>query len=82
MKLKKSVLLILLILIFSNFFSFGEVFASKESDLKKILLCEVPKKIYPKLEKAFIDMLHNSGYEEIQPNKKIEFEELFLKNNS
>ena len=54
----------------------------KESDLKKILLCEVPKKIYPKLEKAFIDMLHNSGYEEIQPNKKIDFEELFLKNNS
>ena len=49
---------------------------------KKILLCEVPKKIYPKLEKAFIDMLHNSGYEEIQPNKKIDFDELFLKNNS
>ena len=54
----------------------------KDSDLKKILLCEVPKKIYPKLEKAFIDMLHNAGYEEIQPNKKIDFDELFLKNNS
>ena len=53
-----------------------------ESNLKKILLCEVPKKIYPKLEKAFIDMLNNSGYEEIQPNKKIDFDELFLKNNS
>jgi len=26
--------------------------------------------------------LHNAGYEEIQPNKKIDFEELFLKNNS
>ena len=33
----------------------------KESDLKKILLCEVPKKIYPKLEKAFIDNV-NSKY--------------------
>ena len=54
----------------------------KDNDLKKILLCEVPKKIYPKLEKAFIEMLHNAGYEEIQPNKKIDFEELFLKNNS
>ena len=54
----------------------------KDSDLKKILLCEVPKKIYPKLEKAFINMLHNSGFEEIQPNKKIDFDELFLKNNS
>ena len=54
----------------------------KESDLKKILLCEVPKKIYPKLEKAFINMLHNSGFGEIQPNKKIDFDELFLKNNS
>ena len=53
----------------------------KDNDLKKILLCEVPKKIYPKLEKAFIEMLHNAGYEEIQPNKKIDFEELFLKNN-
>lgn len=54
----------------------------KDNDLKKILLCEVPKKIYPKLEKAFIDMLHNAGYDEIQPNKKIDFDELFLKNNS
>tara|TARA_B100001029_G_C14849011_1_gene332643 strand:- start:158 stop:577 length:420 start_codon:yes stop_codon:yes gene_type:complete len=54
----------------------------KDLDLKKILLCEVPKKIYPKLEKSFIDMLHNAGYEEVQPNKKIDFDELFLKNNS
>ena len=54
----------------------------KDFDLKKILLCEVPKKIYPKLEKSFIDMLHNAGYEEIQPNKKIDFDELFLKNNA
>ena len=54
----------------------------KDLDLKKILLCEVPKKIYPKLEKSFIDMLHNAGYEEVQPNKKIDFNELFLKNNS
>ena len=54
----------------------------KDNNLKKILLCEVPKKIYPKLEKAFIDMLHNAGYDEIQPNKKIDFDELFLKNNS
>ena len=54
----------------------------KDLDLKKILLCEVPKKIYPKLEKSFIDMLHNAGYEEIQPNKKIDFDELFLKNNA
>ena len=72
----------------NNHYSRGECVAFeiddnvKESDLKKILLCEVPKKIYPKLEKAFIDMLHNSGYEEIQPNKKIDFDELFLKNNS
>ena len=54
----------------------------KDLDLKKILLCEVPKKIYPKLEKSFIDMLHNAGYEEVQPNKIIDFDELFLKNNS
>ena len=54
----------------------------KDLDLKKILLCEVPKKIYPKLEKSFIDMLHNAGYEEVQPNKKIDFDELFLKNNA
>ena len=54
----------------------------KDLDLKKILLCEVPQKIYPKLEKSFIDMLHNAGYEEVQPNRKIDFDELFLKNNS
>ena len=49
----------------------------KESDLKKILLCEVPKKIYPKLEKALLNLLHNSGYPNIKFDKKVDFENLY-----
>jgi preprotein translocase subunit SecB len=45
--------------------------------LQKILLCDVQNKIYPKLEKSFLNMLSNSGYPEIKFNKKIDFEKLY-----
>ena len=45
--------------------------------LQKILLFDVQNKIYPKLEKAFLNMLTNSGYPDIAFNKKIDFEKLY-----
>ena len=49
----------------------------EQNDLKKIILCEVPAKIYPDLQKFLITLLHNSGYPEIKIDKKIDFEELY-----
>ncbi len=48
-----------------------------KNDLEKIVLCDVPTKIYPKLEKAFLDLIHNSGHPTIKLEKKIDFEKLY-----
>ena len=34
-------------------------------------------KIYPKLEKAFLDLLHNSGFSEVKIAKKVDFNKLY-----
>ena len=49
----------------------------EKKDLEKIVLCDVPTKIYPKLEKAFLDLVHNSGHPEIKLDKRIDFEKLY-----
>ena len=48
-----------------------------KKDLEKILLCDVQNKIYPNLEKTFLNLLHNSGFPEIKLDKKIDFIELY-----
>ena len=48
-----------------------------KKDLEKILLCDVQNKIYPNLEKTFLNLLHNSGFPEIRLDKKIDFTQLY-----
>ena len=48
-----------------------------KKDLEKIILCDVPNKIYPEMEKAFLDLVHNSGHPEIKLEKKVDFEKLY-----
>ena len=48
-----------------------------KKELEKIILSDVQTKIYPDLEKALLDLLHNSGYPEIKFEKKINFENLY-----
>ena len=50
---------------------------TEKKELEKIILCDVQTKIYPDLEKTFLDLLHNSGYPGIQFQKKIDFENLY-----
>ena len=49
----------------------------EKKELEKIILCDVQIKIYPALEKALLDLLHNSGYPGIKFEKKIDFETLY-----
>ena len=49
----------------------------EKKELEKIILCDVPQKIYPDLEKIFLNLLHNSGHPEIKFEKKIDFEQLY-----
>jgi preprotein translocase subunit SecB len=48
-----------------------------KKDLEKIILCDTQIKIYPDLEKAFLNLLHNSGFPEIKLEKKIDFNKLY-----
>ena len=50
-----------------------------KKELEKIILCDVQNKVYPNLEKAFLNLLHNSGFPEIRLDKKINFTELYKK---
>ena len=48
-----------------------------KKDLEKIILCDVQNKIYPNLEKSFLNLLNNSGFPEVKLEKKINFEKLY-----
>ena len=50
----------------------------EKKELEKIILCDAQIKIYPNLEKSFLNMLHNSGYGNVKFEKKIDFENLYL----
>ena len=45
--------------------------------MQEIILSDVQTQIYPDLEKSFLDLLLNSGYPEIQFEKKIDFKKLY-----
>ena len=49
----------------------------EKKDLEKIILCDVPTKIYPDLEKSFLNLIHNSGHPDIKLEKKIDFQKLY-----
>ena len=48
-----------------------------KKDLEKIILCDVQNKIYPDLEKIFLNLLNDSGFPGIKLEKKIDFEKLY-----
>ena len=53
-----------------------------KKEMEKIILCEVPNKIYPDLEKIFVNLLRDSGFSGIKFESKIDFFELYKKKNN
>ena len=49
----------------------------EKKELEKIILCDVQVEIYSDLEKALLDLLHNSGYPEVKFEKKVDFDDLY-----
>ena len=49
----------------------------EKKDMEKIILCDVQIEIYSDLEKALLNLLHNSGYPNIKFDKKVDFEKLY-----
>ena len=65
-------------IIYSTIIKVSEEVKDKK-ELEKIILCDVQIEIYSDLEKAFLNLLHNSGYPGVKFEKKVDFETLYKK---
>ena len=63
-------------IIYATIVKISDEIKSKK-DLEKIILCDVQNKIFPNLEKSFINLLNDSGYSGVKLEKKIDFEKLY-----
>ena len=55
---------------------------SDKKEMEKIILCDVPNKVYPTLEKIFLKLLIDSGYPGIKFEKKVDFTELYKRKSN
>ena len=49
----------------------------KKEVMEKIILVEVPTKIYSELRQIFLFLFENSGFKDIKINKSVDFENLY-----
>ena len=61
---------------YTSIVKLNEINLDKEQ-LEKIILIEIQNEIYPDLEKSFLNMVHNAGYDNFTIDKKINFETLY-----
>ncbi len=50
-----------------------------KKELEKIIICEIPNQVYPKIENLFKSIIEMSGLPKINIEKKIDFEKLYNK---
>ena len=48
-----------------------------KKEIEKIIICDLQNKIYPKIEKIFLNLLDLSGFPGIKIEKKIDFNKLY-----
>ena len=63
-------------IIFSTIVELESNQLSKE-EMEKIILIDVPSKIYPELRKIFIFLFESSGFKDIKVNETVDFEKLY-----
>jgi preprotein translocase subunit SecB len=63
-------------IVFSTIVELGGSKLSKK-DIEKIILIEVPGKIYPELRKIFVLLFENSGFKDIKISEIVDFEKLY-----
>ncbi len=61
---------------------YGTVISIEESItdkkiISKIVLCDLQKIIYPKIQNIFLDIIKNSGYPYIKFEKEVDFEKMY-----
>tara|TARA_Y100000590_G_scaffold465481_1_gene637905 strand:+ start:466 stop:888 length:423 start_codon:yes stop_codon:yes gene_type:complete len=48
-----------------------------KKEMEKIVICDLQNIIYPKIEKAFLNILSDSGFPGVKIEKKIDFNKLY-----
>ena len=49
----------------------------KKEDMEKIILIEVPSKIYFELRQIFVFLFEKSGFKDVKINETVDFEKLY-----
>ena len=63
-------------IVFATIIKIGDEIKEKK-DLQKIILCDVQKEIYPKLEEIFTKLINDAGFPGLKFEKKVDFEKLY-----
>ena len=50
---------------------------NEKEEIEKIILIDVPTKVYPEIRKIFIFMFENSGFKDIKISENIDFQKLY-----
>ena len=50
-----------------------------KNEMERIILVEVPNKIYSELRRIFVFMFENSGFKDVKISETVDFEELYKK---
>ena len=64
-------------IVYSTIVSVSDEIKDNKEEMQKIILRDIPTAIYPKLEKAFLNLIHDSGHPNINFDKKIDFNKLY-----
>ena len=48
-----------------------------KGEMEKIILIEIPEKIYPELRNIFVFLFENSGFKDVKISKAVDFEKLY-----
>ena len=63
-------------IIFSTIVEFSNEKLAKD-EMEKIILVDIPYKIYPELRQIFVFLFENSGFKDIKINETVDFEKLY-----
>ena len=64
------------IIVYTTIIELSEKKAEKE-EMEKMILIEVPTKIYPELRNIFVFVFENSGFKEVKINEIVDFKKLY-----
>ena len=64
-------------IVYASVVKIDDAIVNNKKELQKIILCDIQNKIYPNIEKAFQNLLTDSGFPDVKFQKKFLFKSFF-----